>query len=145
MRRLRSLVVVLAFGMAVIVGFIPPVYAQDTVPDSNSAIDDPFKANCSGAAASSSSFCKNAKEEKANRTLVYGENSLIVQVAQLIVFLTGLISVIMIIIGGFKYIVSNGDANGVTSAKNTIMYAVVGLVVAVSCQFIVSFVLTRFI
>ena len=49
----------------------------------------------------------------------------------------------MIIIGGIKYVTSNGDSSGVTSAKNTILYAVVGLVVAVMAYTIVNFVLTN--
>ena len=51
----------------------------------------------------------------------------------------------MIVIGGIKYTVSNGDTTAVTSAKNTILYAVIGLVVAIMAYAIVSFVITRFI
>jgi hypothetical protein len=49
----------------------------------------------------------------------------------------------MVIIGGFRYIVSNGDSNGVSGAKNTILYAIVGLVIVLFAQVIVRFVLTR--
>jgi hypothetical protein len=49
----------------------------------------------------------------------------------------------MIIIGGLKYITSGGDSSNVTGAKNTILYAVVGLVVVAMAQFIVRFVLTK--
>lgn len=55
----------------------------------------------------------------------------------------GAVSVIMIIIGGFRYIVSNGDSNGVSGAKNTILYAIVGLVIVLFAQVIVRFVLTN--
>lgn len=55
----------------------------------------------------------------------------------------GVISVIMIIIGGIKYATSQGDSAGVSSAKNTIIYAVVGLVIAAISQFIVRFVMVR--
>jgi hypothetical protein len=55
----------------------------------------------------------------------------------------GAVSVIMIIIGGFRYIISNGDSNGVSGAKNTILYAIVGLVIVLFAQVIVRFVLTR--
>ncbi len=55
----------------------------------------------------------------------------------------GVVSVIMIIIGGFRYIVSNGDSNAVTGAKNSILYAVVGLVIVLFAQVIVRFVLTN--
>ncbi len=51
------------------------------------------------------------------------------------------IAVIMIIIGGIRYIISNGDQNAVTGAKNTILYAIVGLVIAIFGWAIVNFVL----
>ncbi len=54
----------------------------------------------------------------------------------------GVISVIMIIIGGLKYITSGGDSGNVTGAKNTILYAIIGLVVVALAQVIVRFVLT---
>ena len=56
----------------------------------------------------------------------------------------GIIAVVMIIIGGVKYITSGGDSGNVTSAKNTILYAVIGLVVVALAQIIVRFVLARF-
>lgn len=55
----------------------------------------------------------------------------------------GIISVIFIIIGGVKYITSSGDANNITSAKNTIMYAIVGLIVVALAQVIVKFVMNK--
>jgi hypothetical protein len=55
----------------------------------------------------------------------------------------GIISVFMIIIAGLKYITSNGDSNAIGSAKNTIIYAVVGLVVVAFAQTIVQFVLVK--
>jgi len=55
----------------------------------------------------------------------------------------GAVSVIMIIIGGFRYIISGGDSTGVTAAKNTILYAIVGLVIVIFAQVIVRFVITN--
>lgn len=55
----------------------------------------------------------------------------------------GLVSVIMIIVGGFKYILSGGESSNVTSARNTIMYAVIGLVIVALAQIVVRFVLSR--
>jgi cytochrome bd-type quinol oxidase subunit 2 len=55
----------------------------------------------------------------------------------------GAISVIMVIIGGMKYVTSQGDSNGITSAKNTIVYAIVGLIIVVLSQIIVRFVIDR--
>lgn len=70
-------------------------------------------------------------------------NNIITTVINVLSLVIGVIAVIMIIIGGFKYITSSGDAGNVTSAKNTILYAVVGLVVVALAQIIVRFVIGR--
>lgn len=56
----------------------------------------------------------------------------------------GIVSVIMIIIGGFRYTLSNGDENAVRAAKDTILYSVIGLIVAILSFVIVNFVLGIF-
>lgn len=58
-------------------------------------------------------------------------------------FLIGAVAVIMIIYGGFRYVTSAGDSSAVTSAKNTIIYAAVGLVVAISAYAVVNFVIVN--
>ncbi len=58
-------------------------------------------------------------------------------------FIAGIVAVIVIIIGGLRYITSNGDASGIQSAKNTILYAVVGLVVIIAAAGITGFVLSN--
>lgn len=58
-------------------------------------------------------------------------------------FIVGIVAVIMIIIGGLKYITSAGDANSISSAKNTILYAIIGLVIVALAQVIVRFVLNK--
>lgn len=65
---------------------------------------------------------------------------LVINIFSLVV---GIIAVIMIIVGGLKYITSGGDSGNVSGAKNTIMYAVIGLIVVALAQFIVRFVLRR--
>jgi cytochrome bd-type quinol oxidase subunit 2 len=57
--------------------------------------------------------------------------------------IVGIVAVIMIIIGGFKYVTSNGDSGQITSAKNTVMYAIVGLIVVAIAQILVRFVLAQ--
>lgn len=66
--------------------------------------------------------------------------TLIVNIFSVIV---GIVAVIMIIYGGFKYITSGGDSGNITSAKNTIIYAIIGLVVVALAQFLVQFVLDK--
>jgi hypothetical protein len=70
-------------------------------------------------------------------------NGLITDIVNIFSAIVGVISVIMIIIGGFQYITSGGDSGKVGNAKNTIIYAVVGLVVVAFAQFIVQFVLNK--
>ena len=65
-------------------------------------------------------------------------------IINVLLFIIGVVSVIMIIIGGIKYTLSNGDSSAITSAKNTIMYAVIGLVVALLAYAIVNFVVSTF-
>lgn len=70
-------------------------------------------------------------------------NDLIALIINIFSIVVGVVAVIMIIIGGLKYITSSGDSNNVTSAKNTILYAIIGLVVVALAQFIVKFVLSK--
>ena len=58
-------------------------------------------------------------------------------------FLVGGVSVIMLIFGGFKYVTSNGDASQTKNAKDTIMYALIGLIIVLFAQVIVRFVWTN--
>lgn len=70
--------------------------------------------------------------------------TLIKKIINLLLYVIGAVSVIMIVVGAIKYTVSNGDSNAMTSAKNTIFYAVIGLVVAIAGYAIVNFVVTYF-
>lgn len=56
----------------------------------------------------------------------------------------GVVAVVMMMIGGIKYVTSQGDATQTNNAKNTILYAAIGLVVAAIAQIFVQFVLSRF-
>lgn len=64
-------------------------------------------------------------------------------VVNIISIAVGIAAVIMIIIGGFRYVTSGGSQEGVKSAKNTILYALTGLVIAALAQVIVRFVLHK--
>ena len=58
-------------------------------------------------------------------------------------FIIGALSVVMLIFGGIRYTISMGDAKNVTAAKNTIMYAIIGIVVAMLAFAIVNFVIGK--
>jgi magnesium-transporting ATPase (P-type) len=68
-------------------------------------------------------------------------NETIARVINVISSLVAVASVIMIIVGGFRYVTSGGDSTKTGSARNTIMNAIIGLVIAVFAQVIVRFVL----
>lgn len=65
-------------------------------------------------------------------------------VTNVLLFILGAIAVIMIIIGGIRYATSNGDSSQTKAAKDTILYAVVGLVVAILAYAIVNFIVSSF-
>ncbi len=64
-------------------------------------------------------------------------------VINILLYVAGTIAVIMIIVGAIRYITSDGDSNRASQARNTIIYAVVGLVVAIMSFGIVNFVIGR--
>lgn len=68
-------------------------------------------------------------------------NSTVSRVIELFSVIVGIAAVIMIIVGGFLYVTSGGDSNKVAAAKHTIIYAIIGLVIAVVAQIIVRFVI----
>ncbi|MEX0932014.1 MAG: hypothetical protein WDZ81_00210 [Candidatus Saccharimonadales bacterium] len=64
-------------------------------------------------------------------------------IANTLIFLIGAVAVFMLIIGGFRYVVSGGDSESIQSAKNTILYAIIGIVVAFLSFAAVDFVIGR--
>jgi hypothetical protein len=66
-------------------------------------------------------------------------------VTNVLLFIIGAVSVIMLIIGGFRYVTSQGDQTQVQSAKNTILYSIVGIVVAILAYAAVNFVISSFV
>ncbi len=57
--------------------------------------------------------------------------------------LAGIIALLFISVAAFRYVISHGDAENIKKAKNTILYAIVGLVIAMSGYGIVTFVFSR--
>lgn len=66
------------------------------------------------------------------------------RIVNLLLFIIGVVAVIMIVIGGLRYVLSGGDPKNTTAAKDTVLYAVIGIVVALLAYAIVSFVLNQF-
>lgn len=70
-----------------------------------------------------------------------GDGGVINQFTNIILYVVGFISVVMLIWGGIRYIISGGDSKKITDAKNTILYAILGLVIVFFAYAIVNFVL----
>ncbi len=70
-----------------------------------------------------------------------GPDGVFTQVTNIVLYIVGIISVLMLVWGGLRYILSGGDSKKITDAKNTILYAIVGLIISVLAYAIVRFVL----
>jgi hypothetical protein len=114
----------LVLGAGLVFGFATPVAAQ--AGDAKQAVCDGINVgggNCNDSGA--------------------GLSKVIVLIIRIISVVAGVAAVIMIILGGLKYITSGGDASKVSSAKSSIVYAIIGLVVVAMAQVIVRFVLNN--
>ena len=72
---------------------------------------------------------------------LFGEHGVFKQITNTILYIVGILAVIMLIIGGIRYVVSGGDSKKVTDAKNTILYAIIGLIICFLAFAIVNFVI----
>ncbi len=61
-----------------------------------------------------------------------------------LLFVIGSISVIMLVIGGLRYVVSGGESTAVAAAKNTVLYAIIGVIVALLAYAAIAFVIGSF-
>lgn len=124
MKRLRLyLMTLLSGGVLLAAASAPSAMAIELFP------------TCNGPSANTA-VCKATKTDSVDK--------LVVDITGILMWILGIVAVIMIVIGGFKYVTSNGDANAIQSAKNTILYSVIGLVVAILGQTIVKFVVGLF-
>ena len=72
---------------------------------------------------------------------LFGDTGIFKQITNVVLYIVGVIAVIMLIIGGIKYVISGGDAKKVTDAKNTVLYAIIGLIISFLAFAIVNFVI----
>jgi len=124
---------ILSSLLALISGFVLLV-----TPAAVLAQSDPLEAGCEQGA-QNSSLCQDSGDPEG----IVGPDGILTQVIQILTMIVGIAAVIMIIIGGLKYILSAGDSANTESAKNTILYAVIGLAIALAAQAIVTFVIRR--
>ncbi|MCA9337637.1 hypothetical protein KC951_02935 [Candidatus Saccharibacteria bacterium] len=123
----------LILGILLAAGFV----ALPASTASAALFDNSKQEACQGASLGdeNSDACNSETGSEVNKVLATAIN--------IFSMIIGVIAVIMIIIGGLRYITSGGDSAGVNGAKNTILYAIIGLVIVALAQVIVQFVLNR--
>lgn len=75
---------------------------------------------------------------------LFGPTGVFKKITDVLLFIIGAVAVIMLVIGGIRYTISGGDQNQVTAAKNTILYAIIGIIVAILAYAIIGFVTGSF-
>lgn len=123
-----------ALGLGILITFALPAAAL--------AYTGPLDSACQGNA--TATVCQdNQKSQSLTDNSIYGPNGIITKAARLLSFIIGVTAVVMIMIAGLKFMTSQGDANQIASARNTALYAVIGLIVAALAQGIILFVLDK--
>lgn len=122
--------VVMSLAVAVGLALSPMALAEDQ-PAEGAAACNPSSGLSGGV--------ECAGEGQKVRSL-FGQGGIFKTIVNILLFIIGAVSVIMIIYGGIRYVTSSGASEAVTSAKNTILYAVVGLIISILAYAIVNFV-----
>jgi hypothetical protein len=125
--------IMIAVGMVLAPATVLAVDVTSPVCENPNAVERPQFCDDTG----------NGESDAAENNPIFGPNGILTRVIQILSFIAGFAAVIMIIIGGFRYVTSGGDSSTTAAAQKTIIYGVVGLVVVALAQVIVIFVLGR--
>lgn len=129
MRKIKLFLLTGLFAMTALV----PVFAVGTV---GAQVSQGSKdAACEGIGAGTGNVCTGGAG--------VGVGRLVATAVSILSWVVGVISVIMVLVGGLKFITANGDSSKITSARSTIIYALIGIAVAVSAQILINFVVTE--
>lgn len=104
---------------------------------------DPFQGACTDPNSADSTLCTDKGSGTDNP--LTGKNGLLRGIAGVIALVSGVIATILIVISGFRYITSGGDPAKTKEAKNTIIAVIVGLVIIMLADSIISLILSRVI
>jgi hypothetical protein len=99
-----------------------------------------FAADCDPKTSNINDAAQCAQATNSQPSSLFGNGGIFQTISNILIFLIGAIAVIMLIYGGLQYVISSGDSKRVESAKNTILYAIIGIVVAILAYAIVGFV-----
>lgn len=100
---------------------------------------NPLDSTCADGTISGSDICKDRSDK------LFGPDSFWTKLINTMIFVVGSIAVLMIIVGGLRYVLSGGDASGIKSAKDTILYSLIGVAIAIMAYAIVNFVVVRLV
>lgn len=109
-----------------------PVLADDIFP--SDSID------CTKAP--DSAICKSQVGPDTNP--LSGQNGLLNRITNIVAIVAGFAAIIMVILGGIRFITSGGDPNNVKSARNTVLYALIGIIVIVLARMLILFVINEY-
>lgn len=126
MKRLR----ILLASFAIVFCLAPAVPAM--------AATNVFKDACTADGAKTSSACQQNGSDP-----LTGKDGIITKATALIGYLAGICSIILIIVSAIMYVTSGGDSGKIKSARDTLIYAIVGLVIVGVSQGVVIFILNR--
>jgi Type IV secretion system pilin len=101
---------------------------------------DPFSTICSNTAVGSSALCSSSRGTTNPLT---GTNGIIRLIANIIATFTGLIAVIIIMVSGMRFITAGGDPSKVKGARESLIAALVGLIIIALADTIIGFVMSK--
>jgi hypothetical protein len=134
--QLRTWFAGLAVSLLIMAGLAAPAFAQNAQQQINNGL-------CAGANLEFSETPTPGSCNEASSDATGQINRIVHTIVNLLSAIVGIVAVIMIIVGGFRYITSGGNDASVTAAKNTILYAIIGLVVVALAQILVRFTLSK--
>ncbi len=137
-QKLKNLITVFALSSMFLVPALVPVTAHAQATCDKNTVDIQGCLETGACFNTDAANCAAAGDNAKTRV-----NTILTTVINIFSVVVGFVAVVMIIIGGLKYITSSGDSGNVTGAKNTILYAIIGLVVVALAQIIVHFVLQK--
>lgn len=126
----RTMILPVMAGLLLVtglIGIVEPVVAAD-----------PLSQSCTGTLANTE-VCRSRDDK------LFGPGSFWTNLINTMIFIVGTVATLMIIIGGLRYVLSGGDASQTKSAKDTILYSIIGVVIAIMSYAIVNFVVVELV
>jgi hypothetical protein len=100
----------------------------------------PFQGDCSGGSANGSAICTDGSKTS---NPISGSSGILYKITILVAFISGIVAIILIIVSAIKFMTSGGDTQKVSSAKNSLVNTIIGLVIITLAASIISFVVGR--